>query len=124
MPPMAGQAPGDGWRSEKITSTHFPESAGPRFFVLRASITAAKKRGSVNLEDASGTNDGRLFLPLRKSIGALAVDIDPRELFAVLIVDGNLPVPVLAPPVFFEPAVFAGSRHGLLGFFGHMVPVG
>ena len=62
-------------------------------------------------------------MPLRKPIGALAVDIDPRELFTVVIIDSNLPVPVFAPPVFFEPAVFAGSRRGFIGFFGHRVPV-
>jgi hypothetical protein len=120
-PPITGQGPGGSIRSETITGTHIQGTSGPSGFLTWSAAATRRKGASVNLEDAGGTNDRRLFLPLRKSIGALAVDIDPGKLFTVLIVDGNLPVAVLAPPVFFEPAVFAGSRRRLTGFFGHRV---
>ena len=48
-------------------------------------------------------------MALSKALGAFAVDIDTRELFSILIIDGNLPVPMLAAAVTAETAGLAGA---------------
>ena len=53
----------------------------------------------VDFEDASRLDHRRLLLAPSKALGAFAVDIDTRELFSILIIDGNLPVPMLAAAV-------------------------
>jgi hypothetical protein len=58
----------------------------------------------VDFEDASRLDDGRLLLALGKPLGALAVDINAGEFFAVVIVDGDLPVAMPAPTILVEAA--------------------
>jgi hypothetical protein len=53
----------------------------------------------IDFDNSSGLHDWRLFLPLGKAGRALPVDVNPRELFSVMVVDRNLPVTVPAPPV-------------------------
>lgn len=60
----------------------------------------------VDFEDASRLYDRRLPLALSKAHGAVAVDIDAGELFAVVVVNSYLPVTVLAPPIMFQPTAF------------------
>jgi hypothetical protein len=60
----------------------------------------------VDFEDASRLHDRRLLLALRKAHGAVAVDIDAGEPFAVMVVNSDLPVTVLASPILFQPTEF------------------
>jgi hypothetical protein len=82
----------------------------------RAADLAAEKfpRDSVNLENASGFDDRRLFLSLGEALGALAVDINARKLFAILIINGNLPVTVLTAAIPGKAAGLGGLGLGLL----------
>jgi hypothetical protein len=57
----------------------------------------------IYFEDASRLDDGRFFLPLGKPHGALTVDVDTSEPFAVVVVHGDLPVAVPAPAIFVKP---------------------
>lgn len=57
---------------------------------------------SVDLDDTGAFNDGRFFLPFGEVLGALAVDIDARKFFTVVVINGDLPVAVLSPAVPLE----------------------
>jgi len=69
---------------------------------LPAKSGARWNRTSVYLNDTRALNDGRFFLPLGEVFGALAVDINAREFFTVVVIDGDLPVAVLSPAVLVE----------------------
>jgi hypothetical protein len=70
--------------------------------------------GSADLQYPRGFYDGRLSLPLGKFIGLYPVGIDASEPLPVLVEHGNLPVFVLAPPIFAKLGAFP------CGFcFGH-----
>jgi hypothetical protein len=56
-------------------------------------------RESINFEDTRCFHDRRFFLPLGEALGALAVDVHTRELLAIVIVNGDLPVAVLAAAI-------------------------
>lgn len=66
----------------------------------------------VHFHDPRGFHDRRLLLPVRKFLRAFAIDIHARKFLAVRVVNGHLPMMVLAPFVMAHPA-------GLLqlGFF-------
>ncbi len=66
-------------------------------------LTALRCNGeSVDFDDTGALNDGRFFLPFGKVLCALAIDINSRELFTVVIVDGDLPMAMLSPAVLVE----------------------
>lgn len=67
-------------------------------------------RESVDFDNASGLHDGRLLLSLGKARRTLSIDVNSREFFAVMVVNRDLPVTVLAPPITPE------SRDALFGF--------
>jgi hypothetical protein len=65
---------------------------------------------SVDFQNTGSLNNRRLFLAFGKPFGAFAVDIDTSEALTVMIVNGNLPMAMLAPTVPPKPG-------GLLFFF-------
>jgi hypothetical protein len=56
-----------------------------------------EKRGLVNFDDARRLDDRRLFLALGEMPGSLFVNVHAGKFLAVLVVDGYLPVAMLAP---------------------------
>ena len=58
----------------------------------------------INFHDTRGFNDGRFLLALGKTLGAFAINIDAAELLAVVVIDGDLPMAMLAPAVALKPA--------------------
>lgn len=58
---------------------------------------------SIDLNDSGALDDGRFFLALRKMLSAFSIDIDAGKLFAVMIINSDLPMTVLAPTIFLEP---------------------
>jgi hypothetical protein len=67
-----------------------------------------------DLQDPRGLHDGRLPLPLGKLGGLLPVRIDASKPLPILVKHRDLPVLVLAPPIFPELRAFS------CGFcFGH-----
>ncbi len=77
-------------------------------------------RESIDLAYASGSDHRRLLLSLGESHGLGSVNIDAGKLLTVLVVNGHLPVPVLAPFIFAQNT-FASCRlsFSLLGFRFH-----
>ncbi len=70
-------------------------------------------RGLVDLGHARRLYHRRLLLPFGELRRFGAVRVHPREFLAVMVIDGNLPVPMLAPLVFPELGSFSFSQ-GLL----------
>jgi hypothetical protein len=70
----------------------------------------------INFHDARRLHYRRFFLPLRKLLRAFPVYINAREFLAVRVINGNLPVMMLAPFIMAHSAGFLR-----LGFF-HVVP--
>ena len=58
----------------------------------------------INFHDARGFNDGRFLLSLGKTLGPFAINIDAAELLAVVVIDGDLPMAMLASAVALKPA--------------------
>jgi hypothetical protein len=56
----------------------------------------------VDFEYPGSPNDGGLLLPFGKPSRSLPVDIHPRELFAISIENGNLPMAVFAAAVILQ----------------------
>jgi len=54
---------------------------------------------SVYFDDSSRLHDRRLLLPFGETRRALPVNVNPREFFPVMVVNGDLPMTVFAPPV-------------------------
>ena len=71
--------------------------------------SANNRLRSVNFHNASGLDHRRAPLPFRKAGRPLAVDVNPRKLLAVFVVDGYLPVAVLSAPVAPHAAGLAGT---------------
>jgi hypothetical protein len=106
------------WRSERNgDDDHLqckPGISGELVYLRTAIETSIDGRDSgrhthgplVHFEDASRLDDGRFFLALGKPHGAIAVDIDACKLFAVMVIDGDLPVAMPAPTIFVKPAGF------------------
>src|SRR5271167_497395 len=69
------------------------------------------KERSVHFHDARCFHNRRFLLALRKARRPLAINVDARELFPVVIIDGYLPMPVFAPAV---TAIAAGLAWLLL----------
>ena len=69
---------------------------------------AAERRWSrlIDFEDTSRFDDRGFLLAFGKAFGPFAIDIDTGELFAVVVVHGDLPVAVFAALVTAEPAGF------------------
>src|SRR5712691_10075061 len=55
-----------------------------------------------DLNDARRLDDRRFLLPFGKFRGLGAVGVNPAKLLAVVIIDGDLPVPMFAPLVLTE----------------------
>ena len=64
-------------------------------------------RRLVHFHDAGCLHDRRLLLALGEALGTLAIDIDARKFLAVVIVHGDLPMLVFAPPILVKPAGLA-----------------
>jgi hypothetical protein len=58
--------------------------------------------GLIDFEDPGGLDHWRLLLTFGEALGTVAVDIDASELFAVVVVDGDLPMAVLTSAVGLE----------------------
>jgi hypothetical protein len=56
----------------------------------------------IDFEDTSRFYNRGSLLAFGKALGAHTIDIDSRELFAVVIIDSHLPVAVLAAPIFLN----------------------
>ena len=78
---------------------------------------SARRAGSkdsawlIDFEDPGSADDRRFLLPLGKPNSPLSIDIHPGKLFAVVVIDGDLPVPMLAA---FVVAESASPAHSLL----------
>jgi hypothetical protein len=73
----------------------------------------------INFHDTRGFNDGRFLLSLGKTLGPFAINIDAAELLAVVVIDGDLPMAMLAPAVALKPAgTFVSFCLGTLFFHG------
>jgi hypothetical protein len=53
----------------------------------------------IDFDDSGRLHNWRFLLPVREAGRALPIDINPRELFSVMVVDRDLPMTVLAPTV-------------------------
>jgi hypothetical protein len=96
MPPACEQGPA---RSGFLRDgTHIPLRPSARLSGPTARL--------IYFHDASGFDDRRLLLALRKSRCPVAINIDARKLLAIAVIDGHLPMPVLAPFVAVESAAF------------------
>lgn len=71
----------------------------------------------IYLEYPGGFNDGRFFLALGEALGAVAVDVNPGEPFAVMVKHGDLPVLVFAPSITLHAAGLLCSLFFHDGFF-------
>jgi hypothetical protein len=60
--------------------------------------------GLIDFQDSSSLHDGRFFLAISETLGAIAVDVDSGKLLAIVVVDGHLPVAMLAAAVFTQSA--------------------
>ncbi len=67
--------------------------------------------GLDDLHDARSLHHRRLLLPLGELGGLSAVNVHARELFAIVVIDSDEPVPVLAPPVFSQLSSFSSLLH-------------
>ena len=70
---------------------------------IRSGMKAA---ALVHFENARGPHHWGTFLAGGEALGAIAVDIDARESFAVAIENRHLPVAMFAPLVTLEPRSF------------------
>ena len=77
----------------------------------RCEPLAGGDESGVDFANASRFHKRRFFLTLREFFGAFAIHVDTRELFAVGVVDGHLPVTVSTSPVGLE-------ARDVLGLFG------
>jgi hypothetical protein len=68
-------------------------------------------RGLDDLHDARSLHHRRLLLPRGELGGLGAVNVHARELFAIVVIDSDEPVPVLAPPVFSQLSSFSSLLH-------------
>jgi hypothetical protein len=58
----------------------------------------------INFHDTRGFHDGRFLLALGKALGAFAINIHAPKFLAVVVVDGDLPMAMLASAVALKPA--------------------
>src|SRR5208282_4366936 len=63
----------------------------------------------VHFHDARRLHHRRFLLALGKPGRAFAVDIDAGKLLAIMVINSNLPVPVLSPAVAMHPICSLGS---------------
>ena len=85
-------------------------------YTISYPLKARKAAGSADLQDPRGLYDRGLSLALGEPSGLFPVGIDTSKPLPVLVKHGDLPVFVLAPPVFPELGAFScgfGFRHGL-----------
>jgi len=73
----------------------------------------------INLGNARAFHDWGLLLPKGEGLGPFAVDVNPREFFAVVVIDGDLPMAV--PPSAVAPF---GCGFPLSRFLLHMPSLG
>ena len=72
-------------------------------------VISPPRRGyvvSIHFHDAGSFHNGRLLLPLGKALGPFPINVYPGKFLAVVIVNGDLPVLMLAPAVAMKPAGF------------------
>jgi hypothetical protein len=73
----------------------------------------------IHFGDASRTNYWRYLLPFGKPSSPIAIDVNAREFFAVTVVHGNSPVPMLAAPVAMDATVRIRFGSCPACFLGH-----
>jgi hypothetical protein len=61
---------------------------------------------SVDFQDARRFHHGRLLLAFGESLGAFSINVNASELLSVVIVNGHLPVAMLASAVLVKTAGF------------------
>jgi hypothetical protein len=87
--------------AEARSGSHGPNSPS---VAVRANLVAKLAARLIDFHDASCLHDGRFFLAFGKTLGALAIDVDATELFAVVVIHGDLPMAMLASAVAAKPA--------------------
>jgi hypothetical protein len=67
----------------------------------------------VDFEDTGCLYDWRLLLAVGKALRAIAIDVNAGELLTIVVIDGDLPMAVLAAPIPVESAslLFLGFFH-------------
>jgi hypothetical protein len=93
-PPACEQGPARS--GSPYARTHAPRADQPAFAVRLARL--------IDFHDPSGFNDRRLLLALCKPRGALAINVHTGKFLAIAVIDGYLPMPVLASLVAVESA--------------------
>ncbi len=61
-------------------------------------------RELIDFEDSRSLHHRRFLLALCEALGAIAVDVDAGKLFAIVVVNGHLPMAMLATTVFTQSA--------------------
>jgi hypothetical protein len=85
---------------------------------------ARRGRGTlIHFGDASGPNYGRPLLALGKPNSPIAIGINASEFLAIIVIHGDLPVPMLATLVAMEATVSIRSWSRFSGCCGHWDPV-
>jgi len=64
----------------------------------------------IDFQYPGSPNDGGFLLSIGKPRRSFPVDVNPRELFAIFIKDGHLPVAVFAAPVVLQAGTLFSSR--------------
>jgi len=80
----------------------------------RSQLTRNAAGRLIYFQDSGCLHHRRLLLALSEALGALAIDVNARELFAVVVIHRDLPVTVFAAAVSVKPAGFAS-----LGLLSH-----
>jgi hypothetical protein len=94
-------------RSDKCAAATRFTARADGFRLRRRSIQFFRERLAaklINFHDTRGFNDGRFLLALGKTLGAFAINIDAAELLAVVVIDGDLPMAMLASAIALKPA--------------------
>jgi hypothetical protein len=84
---------------------------GARIRCGPAAAISTSNCGLIDLHHPRRLHDRGLLLPLGELRSLGAIRINPGELLAVVVVDRDLPVPVLAPLVFTQLGAFSSFSH-------------
>ena len=94
--------------SRSASKSEFPRSRSPKALNAPSVQTRLRAADLVYFQDSGGLHHGRFSLPLGEPGGAIAVDIDARELFTVFVINRDLPMAVLSSAVPAHSAGLAG----------------
>jgi hypothetical protein len=96
MPPVCEQGPaGSGFLHGRTDASARP-----------AASASGPPARLIDFHDPRGFDDRRLLLALCKPRGALAINVHTGKFLAIAVIDGYLPMPVLASLVAVESAAF------------------